>query len=331
MEIFNGHFPAFEFSLTQKTFGRSRWEFMYNYPLVGVSYWYSPLSDNPYLGNAHAVFPYINFPLNKGRKVSLFLRVGLGLGYLTKKFHRLDNYKNISIGSNLNAAVNFHLQVRQRLGPRFVGSLSLAFTHFSNGSMKSPNYGLNIPAISAGIAYRLEKENPYFKEKLLPELSPFFFDGKKSVDLDVTAGFAYKDMLAEIGGRYLVVAANANLMKPISFKTKYGAAFDLSYDGTDEQLIIMKKGENYLKNKAQLIQVGLGGVFELVISKVSLVGALGIYVYTKHTGEGNIYQKISMKYQFYDKWFSIVTLKAHAGRADYISFGVGYKFSLIYY
>jgi hypothetical protein len=93
----------------------------------------------------------------------------------------------------------------------------------------------------------------------------------------------------------------------------------------------MKKGENYLKNKAQLIQVGLGGVFELVISKVSLVGALGIYVYTKHTGEGNIYQKISMKYQFYDKWFSIVTLKAHAGRADYISFGVGYKFSLIYY
>ncbi len=331
MEIYNGHFPAFEISIVQKTFGRARWEFMYNYPLVGISYWYSGLSDTPYLGDAHAIFPYINFPLNKGGKVHLFLRVGLGLGYLTKKFHRLDNYKNISIGSNFNAAVNFLFQVRQRLSKRFVLSFSLAFTHFSNGSMKSPNYGLNIPSVSAGLAYRLAKENPYYKQKLLPELSPFYFDGKKSVDLDVYAGFGYKDMLAEIGGRYLVFAASANLMKPISYKTKYGACFDLSYDGTDEELIIMKNGEDYLKNKMQLIQVGLGGVFELNMSKISFIGTLGLYVFTKYKGEGNIYQKVAMKYQFNQHWFSAITLKAHAGRADYITLGVGYKFNLIYY
>ena len=331
MEIFNGHFPSFEVSLVHKTFGKARWEYMYNYPLVGISYWYSPLSDTPYLGNAHAVFPYINFPLNKAKKVHLFLRVGLGIGYLTKKFHRIDNYKNISIGSNFNAAVNFLFQVRQRLGPRFVASFSLAFTHFSNGSMKSPNYGLNMPGVSAGIAYRLAKENPYYKNKLLPELSPFYFDGKKSVDLDIEAGFGYKDMLAEIGGRYIVFAASANIMKPISYKTKYGICFDLSYDGTDEPLIIEDEGEDYLKSRAQLIQVGLGGVFELNMSKISFLGTLGLYVFTKYKGEGNIYQKLAMRYQFLPQWYTAITLKAHAGRADYITLGVGYKFNLIYY
>jgi len=331
MEIFNGHFPAFEISVVQKTFGRARWEYMYNFPLVGIAYWYSGLSDTPYLGNAHAVFPYINFPLNNGKKVKLFLRVGVGLGYLTKKFDRLENYKNIAIGSNINAAVNFLFQVRQRLSNRLTASLSLAFTHFSNGSMKSPNYGLNIPGVSAGIAYRLEKENPYYKQKLLPELSPFYFDGRKSVDLDVEGGFGYKDMMAEIGGRYLVFAASANLMKPISFKTKYGAVLDISYDGTDEQLIIMENGEEYLKSKFQLFQVGLGGVFELNMSKISMLGTVGLYVFTKYRGSGNIYQKVAIRYQFTKHLYSAITLKAHAGRADYISLGLGYKFNLIYY
>lgn len=331
MEIFNRHFPALEISLTRKTYGRARWEYMYNYPLVGVAYWFSDLGGTPYLGDAHAVFPYINFPLNKSKTFQLYLRIGLGLGYLTKKFDRLENYKNIAIGSNINAAINMLLQVRKRLGSRFVFSFSVGLTHFSNGSMKSPNYGINIPSISGGLAFRLAKENPYFKQKLLPELSPFYFDGKKSVDLDVSLAFGYKDMLAEYGGRYFVFAANANLMKPISFKTKYGAALDFSYDGTDEQLILMENGTGYLTNDAQLIQIGMGGVFELNMSRVSLIGTLGIYIYTKYKGDGNIYEKLALKYQFDQHWFSSITLKAHAGRADYISLGVGYKFMLIFY
>jgi hypothetical protein len=120
-------------------------------------------------------------------------------------------------------------------------------------------------------------------------------------------------------------------MKPISFKTKYGACLDLSYDGTDKQLILNGDGGEHLKNNAQLIQVGLGGTFELLISKVSLIGTLGLYVYTKYKGEGNIYQKVAMRYHFTGKWFADITLKAHAGRADYIAFGFGYKFNLIYY
>jgi hypothetical protein len=329
MEIFQAHFPSFEFSLSKLTHGGARWEYMYNYPLVGISYFYSDLGRHPALGSAHALMPYINFPLTKNREFQLYLRTSLGLGYLTKSFHRLDNYKNVVIGSKLNAAVGLLVEFRKRIGEQFIVTGGIGLTHFSNGSMKTPNYGINIPAVNLGIAYRLSKENPYYKQKLLPELSPFEFDGKKSLDLDATVAFGYKNMESEIGGKYLVFAAFANLLKPVSFKSSFGAGIDVSYDGTDEELL--KKEDIVLKNKFQLFQVGLCGTYALSLSKVSFIANLGFYVYSKYKGEGIIYEKIALQYHFNDHIFSNITLKAHAGRADYITLGVGYKFKLIYY
>jgi hypothetical protein len=74
------HYPAFEISLLKATYGRTRWEYMYNYPLIGISYWYSDLGKTKPLGSAHALFPYINFPLFSGKAFNLYFRLGVGLG-----------------------------------------------------------------------------------------------------------------------------------------------------------------------------------------------------------------------------------------------------------
>ncbi len=330
MEIFNSHFPAFEISITKLTHGRTRWEYMYNYPFVGIGYWYSDIGRSPYLGSAHAIFPYINFPLTRKKDIQLYFRTGLGIGYMTKRFHRLDNYKNVVIGSHINVAISLLLELKKRIGEQFILSAGIGFNHFSNGSMKTPNYGINIPSISAGIAYRLSKENPYFKQKLLPELRPFEFDGKKSVDLDVTAAFGYKDMRSEIGGRYVIFTTFANLLKPTTFKSKYGIGLDISYDGTDEQLIL-KEYHDTIDNKIKLVQTGLNLAYELNISKVSFIANLGIYLTSKYKGDGIIYEKLALQYKISDHLFTSITLKAHAGRADFIVLGIGYKFNLIYY
>jgi len=103
MKIFNSHFPAFELNLGKETFGEQRWQWMYGYPIIGVSYWYSHLGNSPLLGSSHAVFPYVNYPLVRNLKHEFNFRLGLGLAYLTKKFDRLDNYKYLAIGSHINA------------------------------------------------------------------------------------------------------------------------------------------------------------------------------------------------------------------------------------
>ncbi len=65
---------------------------MYNYPFIGLACWYSGLGGTKPLGSAIAVFPYINFPLLRTENFNLYFRTGAGLGYLTRKYDRYDNY-----------------------------------------------------------------------------------------------------------------------------------------------------------------------------------------------------------------------------------------------
>lgn len=330
MEIFNAHFPAYEFSISKATYGGSRWEYMYNYPIIGIAYWYSDLGRSPYLGKAHAITPYIEFPLTYGKQTRLYFRTAVGLGYLTKHFDRIENYKNIAIGSHWNAAVAFQLDLKQKIGERFLLAFAIGLNHFSNGSMKTPNFGINIPTVSASLSYRLSKENPYFKKKLLPELSPFFFDGKKSIDLNIGAGLGYKNMNAEREGKFMVGQAFANIMRSISYKSRIGLGLDASYDGTDEVIMYQKYNEKP-DNNFQLTKTGVEVVYELNMSKVSFIGNLGYYLSGIYKGDGKIYEKIGIWYQLNNKFFGHLTLKAHAGRADFLTLGIGYKIELVYY
>lgn len=330
MQIFNAHFPSFELSISKKTDGQSRWEYMYAYPIIGFSYWYSNLGTSPYLGDAHAFFPYINFPITPNKPTRLYLRTGVGLGYLTKAFHRIDNYKNIAIGSNLNAAVNLSLEVRAHIINRLYLTGSLGLMHFSNGSMKTPNYGLNIPYASAGVVYKLSKENPYKKSKIMPELYPYEFDGKKFFQVQFGGGMGYKNMDAEIGGRYLVYAIFANVMKQVSFKSRLGLSLDASYDGTD-RAYLNHNSEDKEERFLPIVKTGVAGAWELMISRVSLVFNVGGYLSGAYQSEGTIYEKLGIWYYFNDNLFTSLTLKAHYARADYITLGIGYNINIKYY
>ena len=330
MEIFNAHFPALEISLARMTDGRSRWEYMYNYPIAGIAYWYSPLGTAEQLGDAHAIYPYINFPLTRNGNTRLYFRGGVGLGYLTKHFDRLENYKNIAIGSSINAAVSMAFQVRTRIMNRLFLSGSISLNHFSNGSMKTPNYGINILAVNAGAIYMISKENPYTKSKLMPELYPYEFDGRKFFQIQIGAGVGYKNMAAELGGKYGVFAMYTNILKQVSFKSRLGVGFDVSYDGTDVVLIEQGTGKE-LESIIPAVKTGGTFAWELMISKVSLVFNLGGYFSGKYKREGGIYEKLAIWYYFNSNVYSSLTLKAHYARADYITFGIGYNFNIKYY
>ncbi len=329
MEILNAHFMGYEISLSKATYGRTRWEYMYNYPKIGVALWHSRLGNNKYIGSGTAVFPYINFPIIKNNIQTLSFRLGMGVGYIQNPFHRLDNYKNIAIGSHINASANFMLEYSREINDRFIFSFGLALIHFSNGSIKTPNFGINIPSANAGIAYRLHKENPYLRKKLLPELYPYEFDGKKYIDVDFGFGMGIKDMQGEFGKQFYAWSFFGNVYKQISFKSKIGAGFDFSYDGSD--LFKLERHSGEAVSKIQIIRPGLQISYEMVMSRVSFTFGLGGYLGGKEKSDGNIYEKVGVKYLVSPSLYAHVTLKAHAARADFIAFGFGYQLRLKYY
>ena len=328
MQIFNSHFPAFEINLGKETFGEYRWQRMYSYPFIGVSYWYSHLGNSPYLGNAHAVFPYVNYPLVRNMRHELNFRVGLGLAYLTKRFDRLENYKYLAIGSHVNAAANLMFEYRWRFSPRMNMAVGLALMHFSNGSTKTPNYGINIPSVNLALAYRLSKENSYLNRKLLPELYLFEFDGKKSISLDLGGTIAYKDMGSEYGRKFMIYNFFGTVMKPVSFKSSFGLGFDLTKDESDP--FFAERKNIVFDHNYQKLRLGLNAAYKLSMSKLSYNFNLGFYVMGKI--HPNItYFKVGLQYDITPSLFTTLSLRTHFAQADFVGIGIGYKLPLYYY
>lgn len=328
LDIFRSHFPAFELSIEKATWGKSQWEVIYGYPIIGISIWYSPLGGFNEIGTAIAVYPFINFTLVKNEKQSLNFRLGVGLGYLSNHFHHKKNYKNFAIGSNLNVAGSLYLEYRRKVSDMITLSGGAGLTHFSNGAMKTPNFGMNNVLITLSVASYLKRPNPRLKNKILPELYPFEFDGKKSLDLDVGISLGMKDMTKEIGERFMVYAFSANLFKRVSWKSKFGIGFDLTYDASDKYILDWNGVP--ADNDWQILKPGISGAYQLLISKLSFVFNFGVYLAGKERSEGDLYQRLQLRYLFVDQFFASITVNSNWGKAEYIGFGFGYKLSFIY-
>ena len=331
MTPYRRHYPAFEFSVMKATYGNTRWEYMYNYPYIGLSYWYSALGSTGVLGSGHAIFPFIDFPLLRSQEQKLFFRLGVGLGWITQPYDQYDNYENLAIGSHINGAVNLTLEYKQRIGPKMIASFGLSWMHFSNGSIKTPNYGLNIPCVTLALAYRLSRENPYQRDKVIPQLYTFEMAGRRSLLLDVNIGLGVKDMQSTlgVGNRYAIGTVYANLLFPVSYKSMLGLGLDISYDGSDQK-ILENKGV-IAEHKINLVKTGLNAAYELSFSRMAIMLNVGAYLSGLDKSDGYIYEKLALRYHFTERLFGSLTLKAHYARADFIAFGVGYNFSLHYY
>ncbi len=328
LNIFQSHFPALEMSIEKATYGNQRWEAMYAYPIIGVSLWTSYLGEFKEIGKAIAIYPFIDFPIFGDQTNSLNFRLGVGLGYLTNKFDRITNYKNFAIGSHFNACGSLYFEYRYKPSKRFSLSISFGLTHFSNGATKTPNYGLNILTANMGIAYFLHKSNPYLNKKILPELYPFEFDGRKTIKLEFLASYASKDMSQQYGQRFMVFAGFINILKQISYKSKWGMGFDATYD-TSDKFLLEKRGFSPV-NSFQVLKTGVNVAYELMISKMSFLFNVGIYLSGKERSEGDLYQRLTLKYNVYKQLFANLVLSVHLGRAEYVGFGFGYGLDVIY-
>ncbi|MFZ4520993.1 MAG: acyloxyacyl hydrolase [Bacteroidales bacterium] len=328
LELFNAHFPAFEIAVQKLTYGKHQWERDYNYPLIGVTMLYSGLGNNPSLGSALAVMPFINFPLYKTERLTAGFRLALGIGYITKPFNRITNYTNLAIGSHLNAAVNLMFEARYKVNYYLSITGGLGLQHFSNGSLKLPNYGINMMLVNLGIAYRPFKENQNIDDRFYAPTKPFSAIIRHSMDLSIGAFAGYKNMQAVYGKNYWITHLYANAFLPVSPKSKFGLGLDCSYDPS--QITTLEKQGVAVTNKMSILRPGVNGAYQLVMAKLGFLFNLGCYLGGKEKSNGPLYEKISVQYGFSKNLYAAVMIKVHWGRADYIGWGLGYRFDVVY-
>ena len=362
MQRFHAHYPALEISVFQNTYGKREWEAIYNYPHIGATLYMADFGMNyehnpevgKALGSVLAVYPYINYPLNRNENSQITFKLGIGLAYLTQCFDQFENYQNYAIGSHLNAAANLSFEYRQRITYQLISVASFGLTHFSNGATKLPNYGLNTFSGAWGLAYYLRDPRINLTPAKRPDYLPFEFDKKKWFSVDLNYGIGFKNVSQTFGGEdalfYRVHDITAYLLAQFSLCSRAGIGLDLALDLSDQTLpdhFVDENGIHVTKTdpennqtvtydiKAyQMTKPNFSFCYSMTMNRLSYLFEFGWHLKLNQftdMSKDNIFQKVSMRYQLVDNLYTHLSLMTHFGRADYLCVGLGYRFNQKYY
>ncbi|RYZ38841.1 MAG: hypothetical protein EOP49_30680, partial [Sphingobacteriales bacterium] len=147
-----------ELNISRQTDGSHSWHHASNFPRTGLAILYGGVGSAEHVGNILAIYPFIHFPLKRNSRWQMSFRLGTGLGWVGKPYDKERNYKNLMIGTHLNATISMRLQSELRLSQHVSMNAGISFSHLSNGTFRLPNLGLNVPAISLGLRYHSEEK-----------------------------------------------------------------------------------------------------------------------------------------------------------------------------
>ena len=327
---YSRHTPAFELSLHRNTYGQHRWEVLHNYPSIGFTFYYSGFGNDSIaaeLGKVFALYPFINFPFTSNESSRLTFKLGVGLSWLTNKFHPTENFHNYAIGSHLNAAINLSFEYRQRIVERLHWVTSVGLTHFSNGATRTPNMGINIFSVATGFSWYLAPPKTRIDKKLRPKNYLFEFDGKRHFVTDYQYTLGFKDMSQQYGTHQYFFVHNiaANFMFQITERDRLGLGLEMVYDNSDK--ITKPNWGIYLKP-------GFLFAYEMMLDRVSFMFNAGVrnnVPLNSKTFGLLFYQKVAVRYYFNENLFTTLAFTTYDIKADFISIGIGYHIQHKYY
>lgn len=325
-------FQAFAIKLSKQTTGRKLWEQLFNYPNWGLGIYVADFYDPDDVGVPIALYGFFHAPFIRWNKFTFNYEIGFGATFNWKSFDPITNQYNVAIGAGESFLIDAGIDFAYALDQNIDLSLGLSLTHFSNGAIKKPNFGINTIGPKLSLKYTFNEQQdfqthevpPYKKEN---EWLISVFGGVKnviydSVDIDILEKYE--------GVFYAVFGVSTTYNRQISYKSKIGIGMTASYDGSVNAQVAVDNNEleandGLFQDKFQL---SIYPSYELVIHKLSLILQPAFYIYHKKTKNGSptFHQRIGLKYHFNENMFVGITLRDYDFHvSDYIEWNVGYR------
>lgn len=290
---------------------------LYKYPTYGVGI-YSSTFNSDIIGNPFAVYGFVNTPIREkvGSRWSFDYHIGLGLSGNFNPYNEDRNPLNLVIGSKTNVFIDLGLRTQFRLQKNWKIGAGFAFHHFSNGALSLPNKGINLLPFTLSLAYQPKSFTPMVREKLPTHFRGLVWDfsyGTGVKQLQKTSPDKYwKSTFAVYGSKYL------------NHKWRLGGGYDFFYSqsGSEENIAGTKAGK--------LSSVLTGGpslyIVHHLTRDLTLNGNVGYYLHKQaFNGElKRVFLRAGARYYFLPHIHGGVSIKAHAGKADYIEWSLGY-------
>ena len=341
------------------------WHRYFNYPYLGVGAAYLNFGNPDTLGNALAIYPYINFSIIRSGRFSVNFKAGAGLSYVTRTFADfrenvmrvqgdslwLDYKKsNAAIGSPLNVyfAAGFNADVP--LSDNISLTAEYGWNHISNGMIKAPNSGINMLNAFIGLKYTPNydaRKNEYLRYYYAPDIP-------RNISVEITASGGLRQRYMRDGGEgygktFPIASLAAAVYKPIINFYRMGIGGDFFYDGVYTSGLSSGYKREYitvdeLKNK---LRFGLSWQNELIMGRLTAGIHAGVYLfnpvknlepygsvsskgiiypYNPEEEVGWFYTRVSGKYLLAKHIYASIGLKTHLQKAEFIEWGLGYRF-----
>lgn len=307
-----------EFLVARVPNGTKNWHHDFNCTKYGVLFAFSDFGNDE-VGKGFSIIPFYDFTLFKGEQSWFTFRLGIGLGYLTEKWDRVTNYKNIIIGSNVNSSFDFSLNYDYAISKRWVLSTGMALGHFSNAKFSAPNSGINYPKLLLGIKYRNFEKQEFLK--------PFVGspDFKKHFEYSLNINSGLKENTTVDNNKYFTANINAMVAYSVSVKSAWGLGIELIHDSGK---IRTSKAENniYKSNLLAYTAIGIAPSYQFVINKSSLLFQFGYYVVNKNIMEEDFYNRLALRQYISENIQFHIGIRNHRVNAQTLEVGIVYKF-----
>ena len=295
---------SFEASLNFHTDGKKTYHYYYNFPTFSWTIHHTSSGNSKSIGSIIASYGSVNIPLSK-RSNPLFIKLCFGAGWIEKKFDLESNFKNIAIGSNLN----FNLQIKfekifYSLKNKYF-KYGVLLNHFSNGSFKRPNLGINIFQMQASYSFGIKRQYIDTTYKNFKNLN------KKNLCLYNVSAFKEVSTGSEKSFYINETAIQFEYRKNI--KSSLNSGIDVLYNSSVKP--------STKKN----LQIGATFGHTLNIGNLKLITLIGCHIYNKDDIQRRIYNKINIDYLITKKISSRISLRSHLFTADFVGIGFGYK------
>lgn len=290
---------------------------IYRRPYLGVG-WYSSTFHNSDVGKPHAIYFFMTMPIKfeQAKKFTLSYTGAFGVSYKFNPFDSISNPANIFIGSYRNCYVHLGFVANYKFSEKWQLNGTIGFKHFSNGSFKQPNYGINLIPLTLGVSYKFKDEEIDHYRKPVPTFI-------KNNQFNVMLAFGSKNYINN-EPNYLKMTLGLNYLRAINYKYRIGVGMDFFYSGASEL-----RTESGTASFSDAVSVAIVPNWEWVISK-RLYVPLGIGIYLHHNVENDerygFYERAGIRYRITEHLSTGATIKAHKGVADYFEWTLGYTF-----
>lgn len=288
---------------------------VYRRPYFGVGL-YTSTFHNADIGTPGAVYFFLTIPLKfEGLKKWTFSYSGaFGLSYNFNPYDPVKNPSNVFVGSYKNCYVHLGFIANYKFNDRWAANGTFGFKHFSNGSFKQPNYGLNLIPVTIGVSYKMDKVEIEHEPRPIPKFV-------RHNMMNVTLGVGSKNY--EVGGdNYLKSTLTIDFLRQINYKYRIGAGIDIFYSDKSNY-----RNKSDQSNFSKSYTYALTGSWEWALTeKLYVPIAIGFYLHRNEENDEKTvyYERVGMRYRITDHFFAGVTIKAHGGAADYFEWAVGY-------